>query len=962
MARIWGFDLGTGSVGFAVLDYDEESSEGKLVRIGVRVFPEGVDEKKKEPRNAERRAKRLARRQFRRRRWRKRAMRDLIVSAGLLPASEREPRAHQSREDFFLNSDDADPYRLRARAVNERIKSFEIGRVLFHLCKHRGFTGSRKFDASREDDKKQANEERQTKQEIEALWMQLAGRTLGEYLHSLPPAAAKRRRHTHRDMIEDEFRRIWEKQRSFYPDLLTGDLRERVWHILFSQRPTFYRLKTVGKCELEPDELRCLKGDWHAQRSVMLQMLNNLRLSGDRPLSAEQRERLLQELQAKASLTFDQIRNKLGLGDERFNFESGGEKKMLGNATEHQLARIFGKQWEALPARDRIRDEIAERLWHLEYRQIGNKRAEIRVAAEWQAEREAFVEGATREWGITAEQAQALSKLDLPAGYAMHSRLAIQKMLPRLEQGLRYDEAKALAYPDPPAARAPADKLAEPDGERVRNPTVMRTLGELQKVVNNLLRADGRPDLIRIELARDLKLPRARRLRIMADQRRNAASREKARTALAEHGPPDVGENIEKYLLAESQGWRCPYSGEHISWDGLFRNGLFEVDHILPRSRSFENSFANKVVCHRDANKEKDKRTPFEAWGGNPGRWDAILRVLSDIQKRADFPMPKADRIKREDYPALGDEDFTSRQLVDTAYVSRTARDYLATLGVKVEPTNGRVTANLRHLWGLETILSDAPEGKNRDDHRHHAVDALAVALTTPAFVKRLSDYYGAGKTPDPERFPVPWKSLRADAERAVAEIVVSHRAQRKVSGALHDENPWGDTGRGVVERGIAYRFYSQRKRNEEKPREPKKKREDLMRGTGPDRAAWVATNSNHHMLIYKDEAGKLRYEAVPMFDAAMRISKRQPIVDRSLPAAAPFRSLCIGDVLERVINGRKTYWTVEKLSAAGQITIQPHNFARDRGRTSPLVTTLVREGARKVAVDPIGRISYAND
>lgn len=960
MARIWGFDLGTSSVGFAVIDYDEGSSQGKLVRVGVRVFPEGVDEKKKEPRNAVRRAKRLARRQFRRRRWRKRHMRELLVDAGLLPASERKPRSHQGRDDFFLNSDGADPYRLRARAVNERIEPFEIGRVLFHLCKHRGFTGSRKFDTSRADDRSRASEERQIRQEIEDLRRQLAGRTLGEYLHGLPPTEAKRRRHIHRDMVQDEFRRIWDKQRTFYPDLLTDDLRERIWHTLFAQRPTFFSLKTIGKCELEPDERRCLKGDWHAQRFVMLQMLNNLRFLGDRQLSAEQRERLLNELEAKASLTFDQIRKKLGLGDERFNFESGGEKRIIGNATECELAKVFGRQWETLPARDRIRAEIAERLWHLEYRQVGDKRAEIRTAAQWQAERDAFVKSAMRDWSITAEQAESLSKLDLPAGYVMHSKRAILKMLPYLEQGLRYDEAKDRAYPKPPPAGPPAEKLSEPDPNRVRNPTVIRTLGELQKVVNNLLRVDGRPDLIRIELARDLKLPRTRRLKLMAEQRQNEKRRKDARDELARRGLPVTHENVEKYLLANEQGWRCPYSGKQISCDGLFQSGLFEVDHILPRSRSFEDSFANKVVCHRDANKEKGNRTPFEAWGADPERWAAIEHILSDIQKHAGFPISKVDRIKRKEFPALGGEDFTNRQLVDSAYIARMAVDYLSELGVKVEPTNGRVTAHLRRLWGLETILSDAPEGKNRDDHRHHAVDAIAVALTTPAFVKRLSDYYGTDRTPDRERFRVPWDSLRADAERAVAEIVVSHRAQRKVSGALHDENPWRDTGEESEENGIRYRLYSQRKSSGQRAVEPIQQK--LMKPVGPDRAAWVATNSNHHILIYKDEAGELRYETVSMFDAAMRISKRQPIVDRSRPQAAPFRSLCIGDMIERTVDGRKTYWTVKKLSANGQITIQPHNFARDLGRTSPSVTTLVREGARKVVVDPIGRVSYAND
>ena len=173
------------------------------------------------------------------------------------------------------------------------------------------------------------------------------------------------------------------------------------------------------------------------------------------------------------------------------------------------------------------------------------------------------------------------------------------------------------------------------------------------------------------------------------------------------------------------------------------------MDHILPRSRSFDNSFGNKVVCHRDANKEKDKRTPYEAWGKNADKWAEMLKFLDDIEKYTQksalpFTRGKSARIKTLDYPAAGSEDFTNRQLVDNAYASRQAREYLSALGVKVEPANGRATWTLRHLWGLNEILSDSPE-KNRDDHRHHAIDALVVALTTPRFIKRASEFYAAG-------------------------------------------------------------------------------------------------------------------------------------------------------------------------------------------------------------------------
>ncbi len=976
MKRIWGFDLGTASVGFAVIEQDEAKGEGKILKLGVRVFPEGVTEKTKEPRNWERRNARLARRQFRRRRWRKQALRATLADAGLLPESERKPRPHQTRGDFFLSSEKGrDPYELRARAMHEKLEPYEIGRALFHLSKHRAFAGSRKFDSSKAGDKEREKEEKGIEQEIKSHKEKMGARSLGEYMQQdFKAPNPKRGHHFHRKMVEDEFGRIWDTQSKFHPALLTAELKKRLDQIIFFQRPTFFRMKTVGKCELEPSEDRCLKADWQAQRAVMLQMLNSIRLSGDRRLASDQRGTILSRAEGKGKVSFAGLRKVLGLQKELFNFEIGGKKDMLGNATEQKLAGVFGDGWKDLPARDKIRDQIARRLWQVEYRLVGNKRAEIRDWKEIAAEREKFAAEARRGWSIAVEQAKALSELSLPDGHAMHSKRAILKMLPYLEEGLRYDEAKAKAYPQPAPAGDPAESLPPPP--EVRNPTVMRTLNELRNVVNNLLRVYGRPELIRVELGRDLKMPREKRIKLIYEQRGNEAEREKAKAALAEHNLPPNGLNIEKWLLAEQQGWRCPYSGKSISWDGLFRAGLSQVDHILPRARSFDNSFGNKVVCDRDANKEKDKRTPYEAWGKNPDRWAEILKFLDDIEKYTQknarpFTRGKSARVKTLDYPAAGSEDFTNRQLVDNAYASRQAREYLSALGVKVEPANGRATWTLRHLWGLNEILSDSPE-KNRDDHRHHAIDALVVALTSPAFVKRASEFYAAGVwLRDEERtkeqkerlkrhFEEPWKTTHADAERAAEEIVVSHRAQRKVSGALHDDLPWGDTGEDVISGKIAYRLYSQRKdgkavRQRIQPA--------LMRAIGPDRSAFVPTNSNHHMVIYKDAAGKLKYQVVAMFDAAMRIARREPIVNRTPePGSTGVRSLCIGDTLECEIDGKKGYWIVKKLWSTGPITIQPHSAARDLDRFNPTATKLFREGARKVVVDPIGRVFPAND
>ncbi|MGH7813413.1 MAG: type II CRISPR RNA-guided endonuclease Cas9 [Candidatus Binataceae bacterium] len=1005
---IWGFDLGTASVGFAAVEYDDKKREGKILRLGVRVFPEGVEEKRRAPRNLARRQARLMRRQIRRRRWRKRHLRAALVDAGLLPKEEREPSSRAT--EFFSKRND--PYELRAKAVREKLENpFDIGRVLFHLSKHRAFMGSRKFGEIEEKEPEKlgkkalqmrerlekeiaagrkepqpAGDEESVKPEIELHKAKMGGRFLGEYLQKdFAYPNRKRGWHFQRVMVEDEFDRIWKKQSEFHDALKDEKRRERIRHIIFDQRPTYFRPSTVGKCDLEPTEDRCLKADWRAQQFVMLQMLNSLRLSGDRPISKEQRNLILNRIQASGRVAFKTLRGKKALNlEDEFNFERGGKKEMLGNVTEARLAEAFGDGWQTLLARDKIRDEIAERLWYVEYRLVHNgKRAEIRDWKDIAAKREKFAVAAQRDWGVTAEQAKALSNISLPDGHAMHSKAAILKMLPFLEQGFRYDEAKDKAYPDRQAANGKNDRLPPPPA--IRNPTVMRTLNELRNVANNLLRVHGRPDLIRVELARDLKVPsrcppgrpncgRCRRC-IMRRIDQNETSREKAKEELAKANIVPKGSNIEKYLLAEEQGWRCPYTVDekegHISFEGLFQTGLFEVDHVLPRARSLDNTFANKVVCHRDANRDKARRTPYEAWGKDKDRWTQILGILDRMLERNHFPLGKINRIKTEDYPAAGSDEFTERQLRDTAYASRAAREYLGALGVKVDPANGKVTRNLRHLWGLDKILSDDNE-KNRNDHRHHAIDALTVALTTPAFIKRASEYYAADIRPHDEKlseqlkervkksFQLPWETIHADAERAANEIIVSHRAQRKVSGALHDQMPWGD--RGPIDTRGRKHLYVQGDKED-------RKQTALVRAIGPEakaghpidersRPGWVPTNSNHHMIIYKKD-GKLDREIVSLFDVAMRVSNREPIVNRAPKAGVPFwRSLCIGDMLE----WKKQYWVVKKLESDGRITIQPHDAAQMSERNSGSAISYFQEGARKVVVDPIGRVFPAND
>ena len=281
---IWGLDLGTTSIGFAVVEFDAEKHEGEIIRMGVRIFPEGVTEKEMEPRNKRRRDKRLLRRQLRRRKQRRIQLSKVMAGVGLLPDYG------SSEWESIMNTD---PYQLRSEGINRKLTPFEIGRALYNLTQHRGFNITRKTVV---DETKDGDEETGiVKKSIAELREEMKGLTLGQHLNSVNDK--KRGRYIGRQMVEDEFDHLWEAQAKHHPALLSDELKTEIRGIAFMQRPTFWRLETLGTCHLEPDSQLCLKGSWAAQRFLMLQDVNALKLSdGTALLPVDQREAIIDKL------------------------------------------------------------------------------------------------------------------------------------------------------------------------------------------------------------------------------------------------------------------------------------------------------------------------------------------------------------------------------------------------------------------------------------------------------------------------------------------------------------------------------------------------------------------------------------------------------------------------------------------------------------------------------------------
>lgn len=1060
MKRIFGLDIGTTSIGFAVIEHDDDG-EGRIRRLGVRIFPEARDPKGI-PLNQQRRQARMRRRQLRRGRQRRRDIGAVLHEAGFLPAFDASP---QSEWHALMKRD---PYDLRARGLDETetLTPYEFGRAIYHLAKRRHFKAKDleeedpASDDTHEDGEEESAEEKQAKSERKATLQALKAEkkkdpnvTLGAWLSKRGPHERKRGVHVTRAIVEAEFEQLWKAQAGRHT-LQDPNLKDAVHAAIFTQRPVFWRKSTLGTCRFMPGKKLCPKGSWLSQQRRMLEKLNNLEVvvGESRPLNRDERAKILEKLQTQASMTWGGVRAALkplykargeGGAEKRlkFNLELGGEKKLIGNPLEARLAKIFGDAWQDHPRKQAIRDAVHGRVWSADYGEVGTQRVVILPPAERAKNREAEARSFVEDFGMSTEQATELAHMKLPTGWEPYSTEALRAMLPRLEAGIRFgalvngpdwEDWRNETFPEmnrPTGKRL--DRLPSPANEeeakyiaKLRNPTVVRTRNELRKVVNNLIDLFGRPDLIRVELARDVGKSKREREEIQSGIRRQERRRNAAKKDLQDKGIPQPSrDQVEKWLLWKESQERCPYTGDHIGFAALFQENEFDMEHIWPRSRSLDDSFRNKTLCRKDENLKKNNRTPFEYMGHDDDRWAAVEARLQKMRApRGGDGMPRG-KIKRFLARSMPD-DFAARQLNDTGYAAREAVAFLKRLWpdvgphaeVTVQAVTGRVTAQLRKRWNLNNILGDDGE-KTRSDHRHHAIDALVVACAHPGMTSRLSRYWQARERPDAQRplLRPPWETIRADAKRAVAEIVVSHRVRKKISGQLHKETTYGDTQKDVTTKSGTYRQFVTRKKVEalsksELAKVPEQDgegiRDDNVRETlakwvenhggdpkkafppyprcspnGPEirkvrllikqqkslmaqvTTGYADLGNNHHIAIYRLQSGKTDFEVVSLFEASRRLAKREPLVQRKHKNGGQFiMSLSPGDTLDFPGGDKAGVRIVQGVWGNGQVVTQDHIDSTGSSVWKPNANSIVKQGAKKLSIDPIGRVRPAND
>ncbi len=831
-------DIGTNSIGWWIYELNAENEPVRSVDGGVRIFPDGRDPQSRKSLAEDRRLARGARRRRDRFVRRRNALMRALVQHSLMPADEA---ARKELEKL-------DPFELRARALDEPLPPYHLGRALFHLNQRRGFKSNRKTD-SRDNE---AGAIRTGIARLEQKMMEEGARTLGEFLHKRrqrgESVRARLRPETQgkgngydfypdRKLLEAEFDAIWQAQAKYHPEVLTEEARDHIRRIIFYQRPL--KPPRVGKCTFNEHEERLPKAHPLFQQLRLYQEVNHLEVQQPdgsfRKLTRNERDKLILYLNTRKDAPFKTLRERVLKLPEftRFNKETENRKKLPGNEVNAALAnkKAFGPQWTAKSWQEQW--AIIERLLNEE-------------------DPDALIDWLIEEQGLSEEQAEHVAfKVSLPKG---HGRLGLTASLHILEalkeDVITYDEAVGRVYGHGahsefatgevfdelpyyghilsrhiPPGTGDANDPEELRVGRITNPTVHIGLGQLRRLVNTLIRRYGKPAEIVVELARELKMNDEQIREYNRRLKKNTEEAEHRRQLMQEAG---VEENPRNHLLLRlwleleecgKRARRCVYTGQNISLSMLF-SGAVDIDHILPYAKTLDDSAANKIVCLREANQEKRDRTPYEAWG-HTEKWEGIAERAKGLpaNKRWRFAPDALERFRGNH------EDFLARQLNETQYLARMARLYLAALypvklaQAPVWVTPGRLTALLRRHWGLNSILrgDNLPEeqqAKARDDHRHHALDASVIGLTSRGLLNRISREAGRLEAQGLEDYvwqsipAEPWPGFREEVARIVRRMIVSHRPRHKTidfslrrvgrdqtAGQLHEETAYGLTG-----------------------------------------------------------------------------------------------------------------------------------------------------------------------
>lgn len=827
-----GLDIGTSSVGWAVLDLDKE----RIHDLGVRIFERPEDPQNGDSLAKPRRDARSARRRIKHRRQRLNQLKQFFVDQNILTKNQVEEVL-----DYKSDFNKLDVYALRSKALTEELSPEELLKVLYQIAKRRGFKSNRKVV---EESDKEGGRVTSALKTNEKFLADNNYTTVGEALSRDEKFALHKR--NKRDDYTNSFARddflceleaIIKTQRNYalenvpepaINELIYGIDDGQVTNVsaIMYQRPFMTKElieKMVGKCTFEDGEKRAPKASYSFEVFRLASDLSHLvfiprdaskrqakRENLEVRLSPEQISKVIELAKSQKNLTYKKVRSTAGISEDYVPKDVRGKKK---DGDEFGEENAFG----GLKAYNDIRSALKD--LPEDWAKIDNESAINQIAYILTTQK--ADEGIRDELNllpISNKAKEAIVKIK-PTNFKTFGHLsikALQKITPHILEGMTYDKACEAAGYD--------FKKQSASLEQITNPVVKRAITQTLKVVRAIERKYGKPYFIKVETARDLAKDFKDRKAIENENKENKARNQSIIQTLNENGVvTPTGQQIIKVKLYREQNGVCLYSGKPIDFETMLHDdNAYQVDHIVPFSRSNNDGMTNKVLVLTEENQKKGNQTPFEYFGADEKRWKEFAARVESIYKTRDvktsdkaanainykyngYAMKKKQNLLLQDYK---NDSWNVRALNDTRYITRFIQNYLrqnvdfaeGEEKQRVIAPNGTTTAYLRKRWGL---------AKDRaEDVLHHAKDAAVVAAIDQKIVMQANLY---AKRHEIKALLAATKTMEEKTDKLTGEITDEDefdKAQRRkatilVLSSKHFPQPWDNFGKEVMKRTL---------------------------------------------------------------------------------------------------------------------------------------------------------------
>lgn len=775
-----GLDVGIKSVGWCVLECDENGEPIQINALNSRIFDAAEQPKTGASLAEPRRNARGLRRRIRRKSFRLERIRKLFTENGI--------ELFETQDDLICLKDEyknLDVVKLRSDALDKKLTEAEFARVLYSLARHRGFKSNKRVVETDDGDEKKKGKGKDGDEgkllssirESEEKMRESGMRTRGEqlykkYLLEGKPVHNKGGDYSmcvSRDILVKEIELLFEKQKEFGNTFATDENKEKYLNIFLSQRnfdegpgkgSQYTGSHDVKKCEIYRDEDVAAKGTYTSEWATIYQKINNLSIicGGDRRRLSNEERQIAVELAKKVDkVTYKAFRKAIKLDDDyRFSTLNYSEKKKQGKKknegeTKSDVVEI-NDVVDSLACEDKGEFIAAKNSNKIVKALNDNLKNDIElideiaeICTKYKSEnlfRNAIAESKIIGGRLDEETIEKLSKIDMK-GYGHLSLHVLREILPYLEEGMVYSDAMQKAGHNHSEHNFEKQKFL---GTKevydaiggVTSPVVKRALSQTVKVIDAVIRQYGSPYAINIELARDMSMTKDERDKLKKENDARAAKNEAIRENIAKLNAMPNSTNVLKYKLYEEQDHKCAYSMETLDINHLFEDGYYEIDHIIPYSRSFDDSFNNKVLVLKRENQNKRNSTPVEYFERIGRDYDEVLAFWKAVYQKRN--RKKLEFLQKKE---INESEWKNRALNDTRYASRMLanliKDYLLfdekskdKYG-RVETVKGAITSYLRRFWGVQKIREDGD--------KHHAVDAAIIACVTPKTKNKIERY-----------------------------------------------------------------------------------------------------------------------------------------------------------------------------------------------------------------------------